>query len=94
MVSQEAWQGGTAGASLFATDKSAMASFMHSFDLEPKGNNINVVIVYPLEPVDTKTTHETGLVAPKAIVHALLQAVLADEGGKQLEILIRPPGIL
>lgn len=91
LASQEARAGGAAGASLFAAAKSAVASFLRSLDLELKGSHINVSVVYPLGMVDTKTVHATNSVAPKAIAQALVNAALADEGGRQLEVFINPP---
>ena len=91
LASHDAWQRGGAGTSLFAASKSAVASFMRSLDLELKGNTINVTIIYPLGLIDTKLTGEVGCVAPKAIAQALLHAALADEGGRQLEVLVYPP---
>jgi NADP-dependent 3-hydroxy acid dehydrogenase YdfG len=91
LASQEARAGGAAGASLFAAAKSAVASFLRSLDLELKGSNVNVSVLYPLGAVDTKTTGAANSVAPKAIAQALVNAALAGEGGRQLEVFVSPP---
>jgi len=54
MGSKDSWlSSGTAGASLFAAAKSAVATFLHSLDQELRGTDVNVSIIYPMGLVDT-----------------------------------------
>jgi NADP-dependent 3-hydroxy acid dehydrogenase YdfG len=93
VASHDAWRGGGAGTSLFAASKSAVASFMRSLDLELNTNTLNVSVVYPLGLIDTKLTGEPGCVSPKAVAQGLLHAALANEGGRQFEVLVYPPRV-
>jgi NADP-dependent 3-hydroxy acid dehydrogenase YdfG len=98
IASREAWQGGEAGASLFAAAKSAVEAFLRSLDKELAETAIDVAIVFPMGPVDTVTNRRqfsnsdhARLISPQAIGEALVAAARWKEGGRLLEIPIHPP---
>jgi NADP-dependent 3-hydroxy acid dehydrogenase YdfG len=98
IASREAWQGGEAGASLFAAAKSAVEAFLRSLDKELADTAVDVAIVFPMGPVDTVTnrrqfrnTQQDALITPQAIGEALVYAARWQHGGRLLEIPIHPP---
>lgn len=98
IASQEAWGGGAAGASLFASAKSAVATLLRSLDAELSNTNVNVAIVFPMGPVDTLTNRRalaqadhSAFISPATIAQALTMAALSGEGGHLLELPIHPP---
>ncbi len=95
---RQAFQGGTAGATLFAAAKGAGATMLRSLDAELAGTSVVVSIVTPLGTVDTRTSREhlpdpgpNGWISPEAIARAFRAAALAGDGGRLLEVPVYPP---
>lgn len=95
---QQAFQGGSPGATLYAAAKGASATLLRSLDAELAGTSVDVTIVTPLAPVDTErgrrvlTGHgEDGWITPQAVGAAFRAAALTGEGGRLLELPLHPP---
>jgi len=95
---RQTYQGGVAGATLFAAAKGAGASMLRSLDAELAGTSVVVSIVTPLGTVETRTSRERlpdpgpeGWISPEAIARAFLAAALAGDGGRMLEVPVYPP---
>jgi NADP-dependent 3-hydroxy acid dehydrogenase YdfG len=95
---QQAFQGVTSGAALFAAAKGAAATLLRSLDAELTGTSVDVSIITPLGPIDTALGRrvlpaygEGGWIDPRAVAAAFRSAALAGEGGRLLEVPIHPP---
>lgn len=95
---QQAFQGGSPGATIFAAAKGAAATLLRSLDAELAGTSVDVTIITPLGPVDTGSSRARlpdpgsgGWITPRAVGAAFRAAALAGEGGRLLEVPIHPP---
>jgi NADP-dependent 3-hydroxy acid dehydrogenase YdfG len=95
---QQAFQGGSPGATLYAAAKGASATLLRSLDAELAGTSVDVTIVTPLAPVDTERGRrvlsghgEDGWITPQAVGAAFRAAALTGEGGRLLELPLHPP---
>ncbi len=95
---QQAFQGGSPGATLFAAAKGAAATMLRSLDAELAGSSVDVTIITPLAPVDTDRGRRllpghghAGWISPEALGAAFRAAALTGEGGRLLEVPLYPP---
>ncbi|MDZ7801487.1 MAG: SDR family NAD(P)-dependent oxidoreductase [Trueperaceae bacterium] len=95
---QQAFQGGSPGATVFAAAKGAAATMLRSLDAELADTSVDVTIITPLGPVDTGSgrtrlpaPRQGGWISPRALAAAFVSAALAGEGGRLLEVPIHPP---
>ncbi len=98
IASGEAWDGGAAGAALFAAAKSAVATFLRSLDKELDKTGVHVGICFPMGLVDTPGNrrslgreHRARLIDPAVIGRAFVTAAASGAGGRLVELPVHPP---
>lgn len=98
MGSKDGWlNSGTAGASLFAAAKSAVATFLHSLDQELRGTDVNVSIIYPMGLVDTTENRralprkeQSTLIDIRRIADILVTAAQFGPGARLVDLPVYP----
>lgn len=101
VASKDAWLGsGTAGASLFAAAKSAVATFLHSLDQELRGTNIGVSIIYPMGLVDTAENRRSvgrkelgSLIDIRRIADILVTSAQFGPGARLVDLPVYPSSV-
>ena len=91
--SSAVWSGGTAGMTLYAAAKGAVALYLRSLEKELRGTGVRVGIVYPMSPVDTPANvghmpdaDAAEWVDPAEIGRALLFAATRPRRGRLFEL--------
>jgi NADP-dependent 3-hydroxy acid dehydrogenase YdfG len=91
--SSAVWQGGTAGMTLYAAAKGAVALYLRSLEKELRRTGVRVAVVYPMTPVDTPANRRAmpdadpeGWVDAGEIARMLLFAATRGRRGRIFEL--------
>lgn len=96
--SEPGWTGRAPGTALYGAAKAAATSLLRTLELEAKGTQVGVCIVYPMGAIDTPANRNdmpnvdpSSFIDPNEIAASILHAATRGARGRLSELPIFPP---
>lgn len=96
--SEPGWTGRAPGTALYGAAKAAATSLLRTLELEAKGTQVGVCIVYPMGAIDTPANRKdmpnvdpSTFIDPNEIAASILHAASRGPRGRLSELPIHPP---